>query len=176
MLDSILEAIIQLKTFICVSAIGILLVGFFLMIICNKFSWDSKRRKCIGFFYAMKTWDVFGLSVCLIKIFLTVSFLVSKGQINILHILIFIVLKICYIIHRRSLRGIVLDIGLTLVSVIIMVIMNLLYNYLNDIIFDIKIAVVIGILGVLLCMYAIYDLFCCCNAVMSQQRNRRENN
>ena len=176
MLDSILEAIMQLKTFIFVSAIGIILVGFFLLIVCNKFSWNSSRRRFIGFFYAMKTWDVFGVSTCFIKIFLTVSFLVTKGQISLLHIVIFVILKLCYIIHRRSLRGMVLDIGLTLVSIIIMVIMNLLYNYLNDIIFDIKIAIVIGILGVLLCMYAIYDLFCCCNAVMAQQSRRRENN
>ncbi len=166
MLDSILEAITQLKTFIMVSAIGILCVGIILLIVCNKFSWDSKRRKFIGFFYRMGTWDTFGISCCLIKIFLTISFMVTKGRIELLQIIIFVILKICYIIHRKSVRGIVMDIGLTLVSIIVMVIMNMLYHYLNDIIFDAKIAVIIGVLGVLLCLYSIYDLFCCCNTVM----------
>ena len=73
MLDSILEAIAQLKTFIFVSGVGILLLGFMLIIACSKCSWSSRRRKTIGFFYAMNTWDIFGFSSCMLKIFLAIS-------------------------------------------------------------------------------------------------------
>lgn len=173
MLDSILEAITQLKTFILVSGIGILLVGIFLLISCNKFSWNSKRRKLIGFFYNLQTWDVIALSCCFIKIFLAISFLIMVGRIETVHIIIFVILKIFFIIHRFNKKTIVMDAGLTIVSVIMMLIMNMLCHYLNDIIFDIRIAVVVYILGILLCMYSVYDLFCCCNAVMGKQKNRK---
>lgn len=168
MLDSILEAITQLKTFILVAGAGILVVGATLLIICNKFSWNSYRRKFIGFFYRMNTWDVFGLSCCFIKIFLAISFLVAKGQVEVLHIVIFVVLKLCYIVHKHSVKGLLTDIGLTAISIIVMIIMNLLFNYLNEIIFDVRISIIMWMLGILLCLYSIYDLFCCCNNIIGK--------
>lgn len=170
MLDSMLEAIMQLKTFIVVSGIGILLIGIVLLLLCNKFSWSSSRRKVIGLFYHMKTWDVIGISCCFIKIFLTVSFLVTAGQIETIHIIIFIILKLWFLIHRLSKKGLLLDIGLTIVSIVMMIIMNMLHHYLQDVIFDAGIASVMWVLGILLCMYSVYDLFCCCNAVMERQK------
>ena len=73
MLDNILEATTQLKTFIMVSAIGILIVGAILLISCRKFSWNSRSRRTIGFFYAMDTWDMFGLASCMLKLFLAIA-------------------------------------------------------------------------------------------------------
>ena len=172
MLDSILEAITQLKTFILVSGVGILFLGFVLIIACSKFSWSSRRRRTIGFFYAMNTWDMFGFSSCMLKIFLAVSFLVGKGRVEFLHIIIFIVLELCYIVYKHKIKGIFTDVGLTVVSVIVMVIMQLLYNYLNDIIFDMRICVVMWMLGILLCLYEIYDLFSCCNNIVSKYRTK----
>ena len=43
MLDSILEAVMQLKTFILVSGIGIVFVGVFLLISCSKFDWNKRN-------------------------------------------------------------------------------------------------------------------------------------
>ena len=174
MLDSILEAIAQLKIFTLVSGIGIVITGVVLLIICKEFSWDSPNRKHIGFFYRMSTWDTFGLSCCFIKLFLAISFLITQCNVENIHIFVFVVLKLCYISLRRSLKGIIMDIGLAILSVIVMIIMGLLYNYLNDIIFDLKICIIMWILAVLLCLYALYDLFACCNYIIRKKDLKNE--
>ena len=140
MLDSILEAVSQLKIFTLVSGIGILLVGFFLLIKCREFSWENPNTRKIGFFYRMSSWDTFGLACCFIKLFLVISFIFTKCNVQLLHIFVFVILKLCYIIHRRSVKGLVMEIGLAMLSVIVMIIMSLLYNYLHDIIFNKKIS------------------------------------
>ena len=43
MLDSVLEAIMQLRTFILVSGIGIVLIGVYLLFRCRKFDWNRKN-------------------------------------------------------------------------------------------------------------------------------------
>ena len=47
--------------------------------------------------------------------------------------------------------------------------MGLLYNYLHDIMFDFKICIIMWILAVLLCLYALYDLFSCCNYIIRKR-------
>ena len=172
MLDSVLEPIMQLKTFILISGIGILLIGLFLLFCCRKFSWNGKNLKLIGFFYNLSVWDTVGISCCLIKIFLILSILFTTGNAEIIHIAIFVVLEICYIVHRRSVKGVMLDVVLSVVSIIVMVIMNMLHHYLNEIVYDIKIVVVVWLLGILLCLYGIYDLLHCTKTVIE---NRKQN-
>ena len=174
MLDSILEAISQLKIFILVAGLGIVVTGVVLLFVCKDFALDGSNKKHIGFFYRMSTWDIFGISCCFIKIFLVLSLLVSKCNIEPIHIFIFVLLKLCYIIHRHSLKGLVMDIGLAVLSIAVMIIMSLLYNYLNDIIFDYRIAIIMWILGVLLCLYALYDLFSCCNYIIRKRDLKNE--
>lgn len=166
MLDSVLEALMQLKTFILVSGIGIVLVGVFLLIFCRKFSWTGKNLKTIGFFYNLSVWDTVGISCCFMKVFLIFSILITTGKAELIHIIIFGILELCYIIHRRSFKGVLLDIVLCIVSVIVMNIMNMLHHYLNEILYDVKIAVVVWLLGILLCLYSIYDLIHCAKTVV----------
>lgn len=166
MLDSVLEALMQLKTFILVSGIGIALVGVFLLVFCRKFSWTGKNLKTIGFFYNLSVWDTVGISCCFMKIFLIFSILITTGNAEFIHIIIFGILELCYIIHRRSFKGVLLDIVLCVVSVIVMNIMNMLHHYLNEILYDTKIAVVVWLLGILLCLYSIYDLMHCVKTVV----------
>lgn len=171
MLDSVLEAIMQLKTFILVSGIGIVLIGVFLLIGCRKFSWNGKNLKLIGFFYNLSVWDTVGISCCLMKIFLIISILITTGKVDLIHMIIFGILEICYIVHRRSLSGVLLDAVLCVVSVIVMNIMNMLHHYLNEIVYDIRIAVVVWLLGILLCLYGIYDLMHCAKTVVESRKD-----
>lgn len=172
MLDSILEAFVELKSFILVSGIGIVLVGIFLLIFCRKFSWTGKNLKAIGFFYNLSVWDTIGLACCFIKVFLIISLLVDAGKVDLIHMVIFVILELCYIIHRRSFRGVLLDFILCSVSIIVMNIMNMLYHYLNEIIYDTKIAVVVWLLGILLCLYSLYDLMHCVKTVVETRKDR----
>ena len=84
--------------------------------------------------------------------------------------IIFGILEICYIVHRRSLKGVMLDFVLCTVTIIVMNIMNMLHHYLNDIVFDIRIASVIVLLGILLCLYSIYDLLHCVKVIVESRK------
>ncbi len=171
MLDSVLEAIMQLKTFILVSGIGIVLIGVFLLICCRKFSWNGKNLKLMGFFYNLSVWDTVGIACCFMKIFLIFSILITTGKVDLIHMIIFGVLELCYIVHRRSLHGVLLDIVLCVVSIIVMNIMNMLYHYLNEIVYDIRIAIVVWLLGILLCLYGVYDLMHCAKTVVESRKD-----
>lgn len=171
MLDSILEAVMQLKTFILVSGIGIVFVGVFLLISCSKFDWNKRNVKLIGFFYNLSVWDTVGISCCLMKIFLIFSILITTGKVDMIHMIIFGVLELCYLIHRKSAKGLMLDLVLCIVSVIVMNIMNMLHHYLNEIVFDMKVAIVVWLLGILLCMYSIYDLMHCAKTVLETRKD-----
>ena len=170
MLDSVLDAFMQLRTFILVSGIGIVLVGVYFLLRCSKFDWNKRNIKEIGFFYNLSVWDTGGVACCFVKVFLVFSLLISMGKVDLIHMIIFGVLEICYIVHRRSIKGILLDFVLCTVTIIVMNIMNMLYNYLNDIVFDIRIASVIVLLGILLCLYSIYDLLNCVKRIVESRK------
>ena len=85
MLDSVLEAIMQLRTFILVSGIGIVLIGVYLLFRCRKFDWNRKNLKLIGFFYNLSVWDTVGISCCFMKVFLIISILITTGKVEIIH-------------------------------------------------------------------------------------------
>ena len=171
MLDSILEAITQLRIFILVSGIGIVLIGIYLLIQCRKFDWNKKNIKLIGFFYNLSVWDTVGISGCFMKIFLIISILITTGKAEMIHMIIFIILEICYIIHRRSTKGFMLDLVLSMVSIIVMNIMNMLHNYLNEIVYDMKVAVVVWLLGILLTLYGVYDLMHCVKTILETRKD-----
>ena len=170
MLDSVLDAFMQLRTFILVSGIGIVLVGVFFLLRCSKFDWNKRNLKEIGFFYNLSVWDTVGVACCFVKVFLIVSILISFGKVDVIHMIIFGILEICYIVHRRSLKGVMLDFVLCTVTIIVMNIMNMLHHYLNDIVFDIRIASVIVLLGILLCLYSIYDLLHCVKLIVESRK------
>ena len=170
MLDSVLDAFMQLRTFILVSGIGIVLVGVFFLLRCSKFDWNKRNLKEIGFFYNLSVCDTVGVACCFVKVFLIVSILISFGKVDVIHMIIFGILEICYIVHRRSLRGVMLDFVLCTVTIIVMNIMNMLHHYINDIVFDIRIAIVIVLLGILLCLYSIYDLLHCVKVIVESRK------
>lgn len=170
MLDSILEAVMQLRTFILVSGIGIVVVGLFFLLRCRTFDWNKRNLKEIGFFYNLSVWDTVGVACCFVKVFLIFSILITMGKVDIIHMIIFGILEICYIVHRRSMQGVLLDVVLCTVSVIVMNIMNMLHHYLKDIVFDIRIAIVIVLLGILLCLYSVYDLLHCVKVIVDSRK------
>lgn len=170
MLDSIFEAVMQLRTFILVSGIGIVVVGLFFLLRCRTFDWNKRNLKEIGFFYNLSVWDTVGVACCFVKVFLIFSILITMGKVDIIHMIIFGILEICYIVHRRSIQGVLLDVVLCTVSVIVMNIMNMLHHYLKDIVFDIRIAIVIVLLGILLCLYSVYDLLHCVKVIVDSRK------
>ena len=170
MLDSILEAVMQLRTFILVSGIGIVVVGLFFLLRCRTFDWNKRNLKEIGFFYNLSVWDTVGVACCFVKVFLIFSILITMGKVDIIHMIIFGILEICYIVHRRSIQGVLLDVVLCTVSVIVMNIMNMLHHYLKDIVYDIRIAIVIVLLGILLCLYSVYDLLHCVKVIVDSRK------
>lgn len=170
MLDSVLDAFMQLKTFILVSGIGIVLTGLFFLFRCRNFDWNKKNLKEIGFFYNLSVWDTVGVSCCFVKVFLIVSILITLGKVDVIHMVIFGILEICYVIHRRNIKGVMLDFVLCVVSIIVMNIMNMLHHYLYEIVFDMRITIVIVLLGILLCLYSMYDLLHCVKTIVYSRK------
>ena len=170
MLDSVLDAFMQLKTFILVSGIGIVLTGLFFLFRCRNFDWIKKNLKEIGFFYNLSVWDTVGVSCCFVKVFLIESILITLGKEDVIHMVIFGILEICYVIHRRNIKGVMLDFVLCVVSKIVMNIMNMLHHYLYEIVFDMRITIVIVLLGILLCLYSMYDLLHCVKTIVYSRK------
>ena len=83
---------------------------------------------------------------------------------------IFGILEICYVIHRRNIKGVMLDFVLCVVSIIVMNIMNMLHHYLYEIVFDMRITIVIVLLGILLCLYSMYDLLHCVKTIVYSRK------
>ena len=170
MLDSVLDAFMQLKTFILVSGIGIVLTGIYFLLRCRTFDWNKRNLKEIGFFYNLSVCDTVGVSCCFVKMFLIVSILITLGKVDVIHMIIFGILELCYIIHRRSVKGVMLDFVLCVVSIIVMNIMNMLHHYLYEIVFDMRITIVIVLLGILLCLYSMYDLLHCVKTIVYSRK------
>lgn len=166
MYHDIVTYIGQLRIFLLVSAVGTLLLGAVLLFACRRFSWEGRNRKLIGFFYEMSLWDTVGMACCILKCFLLLSLVLTGGNVAMIHIVMYVVLHLCYILHRRSMRGVAADLGMGVIATAVLLVMSMLYGYLHEILFDGRIACVVVLLGVLLFLYGVCDVFRCCSYVM----------
>ncbi len=170
MLNSIVSNIMQLRGFILVAAMGSLVVGAYLLLRCHSFSWSGRNRKIVGFFYQMGYRDLTGLAASLLKVFLMVSILVAGGRVELIHIGVFLMLELCFLARRRSVKNVVTDVAVGAISAGVLLVVSMLYHYLHEIYFDRRIACVVILLSVLLCIYALYDVFHYCCYIMDTRK------
>lgn len=166
MLNQILEIVAELKVFIIVSIAVIIVIGAFLLIFCRKFAFDGKNIKVIGFFYDMKAWDSMSLAVGIAKVCLCISFFITGGNVERSHIGIYLLLHLLYMIHRSDVRGLPNDIFNGIATCVVMGIMGMLCDYLRDVMFDWRIKAVIILMMIIICGYALCDLFCSCAKII----------
>lgn len=166
MLDQVINIVAELRIFLIVCAVVSIAMGGFLLIFCRKFSFDGKNLKTIGFFYRMKTWDTLALAVGIAKVCLFISFFITVGKVSSAHIGAYIFLHVTYIIHRRDIKGLFGDVFSGVATCGVMSIMGMLYNYLHDVMFDWRIQVVIFLMMIIICGYALCDMFRTCARII----------
>lgn len=166
MFNQILEIIAELKVFIIVSIAMSILMGAFLLIFCRKFAFDGKNLKVIGFFYDMKAWDSMALAVGIAKVCLCISFFITSGKVSHAHMGVYIMLHLLYMIHRSEVKGLPNDIFNGIATCVVMGIMGMLYDYLRDVMFDWRIKAVTILMMIIICGYALCDLFCSCGKII----------
>lgn len=171
-MNDIITGIIELKTFIIVAAIGTLLCGACLLLKCRKFQWEGKSRKWIGFFYELKMTDSVPLAITMLKFFLLFSILLTGGHVELVHIILYLLMEILFLGWRRTTKGLLADIVMGVVTAGVLVVMQLLYHYLHEIIMDGKIFTVVILLGILVNINAVADIFRCCSYIMLKKGNR----
>lgn len=171
-MNDIITGIIELKIFIIVAAIGTLLCGAYLLLKCRNFQWEGKSRKWIGFFYELKLADSVPLAVTLLKFFLLFSILITGGHVELVHIILYLILEILYLGWRGTTKGLLTDIVMGVVTAGVLVVMQMLYHYLHEIIMDGKILTVVILLGILICINGIADIFRCGSYIMVKKGNR----
>ena len=174
MLNNIIAYIMQLRAFILTSAIGILMTGMVLLWQCRRFSWQGRRRKFIGFFYKQKQLDTIGLSCCILKVFLLFSVIVTLGRVEMIHVGIFILLELCYLMRKRSIKNVLTDVVTGIISTVVLLVMSMLYHYLQEIVYDKRILCLVMMLAVLLCIYSICDVFHYCCYIMADRKGLGE--
>jgi hypothetical protein len=174
MLNQVINVVAELRTFLIVCAVVSLVMGGFLLIFCRKFSFDGKNLKTIGFFYQMQTWDILALAVGIAKVCLFISLFITVGKVSNAYIGVYIFLHVVYIVHRRDVKGLVGDLFGGVASCGVMSIMGMLYNYLHDVMFDWRIQVVIVLMMIIICGYALRDMFCTCARIIMIPREKED--
>jgi hypothetical protein len=149
-------------------------MGAFLLIFCQKFSFKGKNLKTIGFFYSMKVWDTIALAIGIAKICLFISFFITVGKVSNAHIGVYVMLHMVYMIHRRDLKGLPGDIFNGIATCGVMSIMGMLYNYLKDVMFDWRIQMVIILMMIITCGYALCDLLRTCARVVMIPKEKED--
>lgn len=175
MLENIVEQIMLLKSMIVIAAVGTIALTVFCLIYCRKFSWTSSNLKLLGFFYGMDMADTFVLAVCMLKLFLVISLLFSKGRIELIHIYFFGVLVIVCNFFNRKLKGVFVNLFNGAIIMGVLFVSNLLLSYLREILFDVKIAIALIFLAVFLILYAAYDVGYCVLSIIERRENREQN-
>lgn len=169
MLENILEQIMMMKSLIVIAAVGTIILTILCLVYCRKFAWESSNLKLIGFFYDMDMSDTFVLAVCMLKLFLVISLLFTKGRIETVHIYFFGVLVIVYNIFNRKLKDVVVSLFNGAIIMGVLFVSNLLLSYLREILFDYKIAIALVFLAIFLIMYATYDVGYCILSIVEHR-------
>lgn len=161
MLEEVVNQIVALKMVIICSAVTTLLLTVFSLVICRVFSWKGKNIKLVGFFYDLSVFDTIALGTCIMKVFVIVSLLFSGGRIEPVQIMAYAVLVLAYNFCRLDVKEFLPSIVNGAIIVGVLIVANMLSSYLREVLFDMRIAVALALLGVFLVLFALYDVASC---------------
>lgn len=170
MFERVVDLVINLRMFIVVTAVITLVIGSALLICCRKFSFEGKNLKAFSFFYQMNLWNTCAVAVGIAKVSLFISFFITGGKVHTIHILTYVLLHLLYIVHKFEIKSLPSDIFTGIATCGVMSIMGVLYNYLRDVIFDWRIQVIIILMTIIVCGYALCDLYRSCGCVIRISR------
>ena len=173
LIGNVINQIILLKTTMIVTAVGTLLLLVVLLLFCRKFSWDRRNLRVIGFFYEARMVDSVLLSLCLIRFYLVVSILVTKGAIYPVHIFMYGGFVLIYGAIRRKIREFLVSVFNAALIMGLLYVSGFLISYLENVLFDVKILIALVFLGIFLVLYALYDLAGCISNIIDSREDKR---
>lgn len=173
MWNDLIGGIEQLKGFILTAAAGVLIMGGYLLFRCRSFDWEKRNRKLMGFFYGMSWPQGIVLAGGWLKFLLFLWVLLSGGHVETVHIMVFILLELLFLGGRGTREGLLTDCVMGGVSAGALVVIDLLYHYLHEITMDGRIFCVVLLMGVLLCINALGDIFRSCNYIMTGKGKKK---
>lgn len=173
LVGDIINQIILLKTMIIVTAVGTLLLLGVLTVMCSKFSWQKYNLRVIGFFYDAKLYDSVLLAVCLLKFYLVISILITKGTIYPVHIFFYGGLVLIYCILRHKIKETLVSLFNAVLIMGILYVAGFLISYLENVLFDVKIVIALAFLAIFLILYALYDMASCIFNIVSSRDEKR---
>jgi len=170
MIEAVIEQLILLKPMLITTAIGTIILLAILLLSSRQFSWNAWNVRIIGFFYEAKMSDSVLLAICLVRFFLVISILFTKGQIYPVHIYLYGMLILVYNIIRHKIKEMFVSVFNGVLIMAILYVSGFLMSYVENVLFDLKIVVALIFLGVFLVLYAIYDMAgCILNIVNSRE-------
>lgn len=175
-MDEFMKQIALLKPMLLVALIGTILITIVGVILCRYFSWNGKNMHIIGFFYECSTRDCIVLAVCLAKFYLVLSLLCSRGRIGWIHIIMLGMLVVLQNIINCKLKEAAVSLFNGFVMMVVLYVTNFLLAYLRDVLFDIRIAIAIGLLAVFLVLYALYDIASSILCIVEKRKRVDEDN
>ena len=175
MLEEIVKQLIYLKPMIFTSAVGMILFMVSFLIVCNKFSFQEKNLKFIGFFYEMKVTDSIALAVSMLKLFLIFSLIFTKGRIQTIHIVVFVLLVVIFNVCEHRIKECLVSFFNSTVIVGVLLLIKFLSSYMADVLFDARILIAIVLMIAFLLMYALYDVAYCAATIVSKRFGGRVN-
>ncbi|MBQ7925281.1 MAG: hypothetical protein IJ335_03205 [Lachnospiraceae bacterium] len=166
-MEAVIEQLLLLKPVMITTAVGTVLLTIAILLWCRKFSWNSRNIRIMGFFYEAPMRDSVALATCILKLFLTISLLFLDGKIEMVHIYFFGMLVLLYNLLRLNLKetGISLFNGLIIMGVLY--VSNFLTSYLREVLFDVKIAIALVLMGIFLILYSAYDVMVCVASIVN---------
>lgn len=174
MIETIIDQIILLKPMLITTGIGTVIILTILLFSSRRFSWNHWNVRVIGFFYESKMSDSVLLSICIVRFFLVISILLSKGRFSIIHIYFYGMLILLYNIIRHNVKEMFVSVFNAVLLMGILYVSGFLISYLENVLFDIKIVVALVFLGVFLVLYALYDLAGCVLNIVNSREEKEQ--
>lgn len=170
MIETVIDQVILLKPLMITAGIGTIVILILLLVSSRQFSWNAWNVRIIGFFYESRMTDSVLLSICLVRFFLVLSIIFSKGKIYPVHIYFYGMLIITYNLIRHRLKEMFVSIFNGVLIMGILYVSGFLMSYLTNVLFDVKIVIALVFLEIFLVLYALYDMAgCVLNIVTSRK-------
>lgn len=178
MFDAVIEYLIDLRSVIITTGIGIILCGAVIFIITSKFSFVRKNIKTIGIFYDMTAPEIMSLSLSLLRLFLAASFIFTRGKVETIHMVYFGILVVLGVFFKKGFKINLIHLINGTVMMGILFVLNLLNGYITEVYMDTKIVVILVLLLMVLIMYSYSEVYHTINNIVEEKvrfSNREDN-
>ncbi len=168
MLVKVLLIILKFKWFILLTIACGLLLGFIGHLFCEKTEWNQKRLKFLGLFINLETLKLVWLCSALLRCLFVISIMVFCTEIEVAQIYLFVLLCLVYNLLYFRVFHLLFDLFNSVIIFIALLSGNILFGYLQEIIFDWRTLTVYILLTIFIIIYSLYFFMRDVNSLISE--------